>query len=225
MTIRAVEVKPHIPRVVPRPKDVIDEEMNRIRNRLVLIGKKPDEIKKELQVEQDKNGKEENDLNGAIVHYGYGAGENEGAGQSEVRLRQMFYCEREHGAISRKMKRRALLTDDEKQMIHDAKIDPSSVKKGYTEKDAQKLLELLEDAFPGIEKRDDTGNEQASLKKEVASHAMQSSLALAMAQSLDNCLGGLSDMPTVPAIQKRMHHTVTEGIRPQISQAEAKEWW
>ena len=74
VTLRAVEVKPHIPRVVPRPKDVIDEEMNKIKEKLKLLGKKPEEIKKDLQEKEDENVKEENDLNEAIVAFGYGKG-------------------------------------------------------------------------------------------------------------------------------------------------------
>ena len=46
----------------------------------------------------------------------HSTGENEGAGMKEVRLRQMFYCEREHGAITRKMKRRTLISEDEKKV-------------------------------------------------------------------------------------------------------------
>jgi len=231
VTLRAVEVKPQVPRVMPRPKDIIDEEMDKMKQRLVLLGKKPDEVRKNVQAKQEEIVKEENDLNGAIVAYGYGKGENNGAGQKEVRLRQMFYCEREHGAISRKMKRRTLLTDDEKEMMNDAKIDPSSLKRSYGEDERQKLLELLDVNFPGIEKEDTTDNEgdntgsESSLAK--ASLATESGLAkasLAMAQSLDICLGELTAKPTVPGVQQQLRHTFPKGIRPPVTKNEAKEW-
>lgn len=75
VTLRAVEVHPNVPKVVPRPKDVIEEEMNKIKERFKLLGKKPEEFMKELKAKEEENLKEENDLNKAIVAYGYGKGE------------------------------------------------------------------------------------------------------------------------------------------------------
>lgn len=74
VTLRAVEVKPQVPRVIPRPKDVIDEELNKIKDKLSLLGKKPDEIMKDLKAKEEEIVKEENNLNEAIVAYGYGKG-------------------------------------------------------------------------------------------------------------------------------------------------------
>ena len=74
VTLRAVEVKPHVPRVIPRPKDMIDAKMAKMKERLQLLGKKPEDIKKDLKAKEDEVVKEENDLNEAIVAYGYGKG-------------------------------------------------------------------------------------------------------------------------------------------------------
>ena len=74
VTLRAVEVKPNIPRVIPRPKDVVDEEIKHIKDQLKLLGKKPEEIKKTLKEKEDEQTKVDNDLNSAIVMYGYGKG-------------------------------------------------------------------------------------------------------------------------------------------------------
>ena len=70
VTLRAVEVKPQLPRVIPRPKDVIDEEMHKMKERLIMLGKKPEDLH-DKEMEHDK---EENDLNQAIVAFGYGKG-------------------------------------------------------------------------------------------------------------------------------------------------------
>ncbi|KAL7539002.1 hypothetical protein ACHAXR_008952 [Thalassiosira sp. AJA248-18] len=233
VTLRAVEVKPQVPRLVPRTKDIIDEEMSKMKDRLSQLGKKPEDIKKDLQAKEEDIAKEENDLNEAIVAYGYGRGENEGAGHSEVRLRQMFYCEREHGTISRKMQRRSLLTEDEKEMINDATLDPSSLTKGYDKEEEQKLLTLLDLNFPGIEKDDDDDSKGAfpNLGAEAGAvntfSAVGDSLAkasLGLAQSLDTCFAELAEKPTVPLVQKRLQRTTADGMRPPVTKNAAKEW-
>jgi len=244
VTLRAVEVHPNIPRVVPRPKDVIDEEFNKFKEKLKLLGKKPEEIKKDLQAKEDEILNEENDLNKAIVAYGYGKGENQGAPQSEVRHRQMFYCDREHGTISRKMKRRQPLTFNERRLVQDAMIDPSAFKKDYDKEDKQKMLDLIDLNFPGIEKENAVNNELSSPDADSsarmslntvsvaaiskndgsAANGTLAKASLAMAQSLDNCLGGLADKPTVSALQSRLCRTFTEGMASQVTRSAAKVW-
>ena len=76
------------------------------------------------------------------------AGEDQGAGINDVRLRQMFYDEREHKAIATRYKRRRQLNDEEKQLMRDARMDPSATIENRNEKDIQMLLDLN---FPGIE--------------------------------------------------------------------------
>jgi len=152
VTLCAVEVKPRVPRVI-RTKVKVDDVLDQVRDKYEQLGKHPDDIKKELQKKEAQLLKEENDLNWAIVHHGYGKGENDGAGQEELRLRQMFYCDREHNVIARKVNRRTALTYDEKEMMNDIQYDPTtSMKKKYNHKELQILLEQLAIAFPVIER-------------------------------------------------------------------------
>ncbi|KAL7552997.1 hypothetical protein ACHAWF_016241 [Thalassiosira exigua] len=233
VTLRAVEVKPNVPRVMPRPKDVIDEEMKKMKERLTLLGKSPEGIKMDLRAREEEIVKDENKLNAAIVR------ENDGAGQGEIRLRQMFYCEREHGTISRKMKRRAMLTNDERTMLNDCRVDPSVSAKGCGKKDQHQVLEMLDVVFPGIpgiekenffEESDTSGlgvssNIQMSLNagnNDSSNTLVKASLA--MASSLDVCLAGLTAKPTVAVLERQLRHTVTEGIRPHVTKSMAKEW-
>jgi hypothetical protein len=48
--------------------------MNKFQRGLKLLGKNPDVIKKELKAKEEEIAKDENDLNKAIVAYGYGKG-------------------------------------------------------------------------------------------------------------------------------------------------------
>ena len=137
----------------------------------------------------------------------------------------MFYCEREHGNISRKVKRRTILTDAEKQFIDDATIDPCSMtKKSYNEKEREKLLEQLDITFPGIEKDEEIMGEEAAKEEDSQVSDTLARASLAMAKSLDICLSGLTDKPTLPAVQQRLRHTFSEGMKSQVTKAEAKDW-
>lgn len=169
------------------------------------------------------------------------SGENEGAAEQEVHLRQMFYCEREHQNISRKVKRRKQITESQIKMINDAKIDPSSVKqKKYGDEEKRKLLELLDVTFPGIDKENPADDKDITVKEGTPLNANSAESAvnemdtvcdslkrasLRMATSLDNCFTGLTDYPTAQAVQQRQRHTITEGmIIPDISRSAAKDW-
>ena len=236
VTLRAVEVKPNIPRVIPRPKDMIDEEMKHLKEKLKLLGKKSEEVKKTLKEKEDEVMKEEHDLDGAIVSYGYGRGEDGGAGLNEIRLRQMFYSADEHSDITRKIKRRKSLTEIEKAFMADARIDPCATikrQKGYSKTEEQKLLHQLNINFPGI---DDSVNERTSsiegmdIMTTTRSESDISTLdespivkaSLSMAKSLDLCFHPAR--PTVPKVEQQMRHTITEGMKINCSISEYKSW-
>lgn len=157
-------------------------------------------------------------------------GENEGKGQESIRLRQMFYCEREHETISRKLKRRTVLTSVEKNMINDAQIDPSSIKKKvYTEEERRKVLEMLDFNFPGI---DSDGEDDPKVGEKVTAvntggtaaivHDSLAKVSIGLAKSLDKCL--ITDQPTVPAVRQRLNQTFSEGTRPNVTNKVAKQW-
>jgi len=237
VTLRAVEVKPNIPRVIPRPKDMIDEEMKHLKEKLKLLGKKSEEVKKTLKEKEDEVMKEEHDLDGAIVSYGYGRGEDGGAGLNEIRLRQMFYSADEHSDITRKIKRRKSLTEIEKAFMADARIDPCATikrKKGYSKTEEQKLLHQLSINFPGIE--DDSVNERTSSLEGmdfVTTTRSESDIStleetpivkasLSMAKSLDLCFHPARS--TVPKVEQQMRHTITEGMKINCSISEYKSW-
>ena len=65
----------------------------------------------------------------------------------------MFYCDREHQSLKRKIKqsRRTELTESAKVMILDAEIDPSVVRMTKKQKSERALKELLDLNFPGID--------------------------------------------------------------------------
>ena len=149
----------------------------------------------------------------------------------------MFYCEREHSALTRKMKRRSVLTDAEKDMMNDARIDPSASERrgSYSGESLQKLMGLLQENFPGIEDKSTTdvedgessnADDTASVEGADSVKLMDSfvNVSMAMAKSLDACLGELTEKPTVSKVRKQMHHSIAEGIKPDISQVEVKKW-
>ena len=236
VTLRAVEVKPNIPRVMPRPKDMIDEEMKHLKEKLKLMGKKSEEVKKTLKEKEDEVMKEEHDLDGAIVSYGYGRGEDGGAGLNEIRLRQMFYSADEHSGITRKIKRRKSLTEIEKAFMADARIDPcATIKRKKGKAEEQKLLHQLNINFPGIE--DDSVNERTSsiegmdVVTTTRSESDFSTLdespivkaSLSMAKSLDLCFHPARS--TVSKVEQQMRHTITEGMKSKYcSSSEYKRW-
>ena len=231
VTLRAVEVKPQVPRVI-RTKVRIDDELDLIRHNMEQIGKNRGEIKEELQAKEDQLMKEENDLNWAIVHYGYGKGENDGDGQSEIRRRQMFYCDREHNVIALKMKQRADLTDDEREMISDNLYDSTPMKKKYSHEELLRLLEQLENAFPVIEKANAIA-ERAFLSSTITARTKNgvgsgynafTKACLALAQSLDSCLGELTEKSTLLAVEQEVNNSLTDGTRPPITKNEVKMW-
>jgi hypothetical protein len=227
VTLRAVEVKPQVPRVI-RTKLKIEDELDLIRNKMEELGMNSDEIEQELQAKEDLLMKEENDLNLAIVHYGYGKGENNGVGQQEIRLRQMFYCDREHIAIVRKFDRRTALTDDEKEMVNDA----PGIKKKYDDEELQKLLKQLEDEFPVID-RATASAERSLLASTVAARSRSgvgkvqnscTNASLALAQSLDSCIGGLSERSTLVVVEQKLNDSSTVGPSATITKNEMKVW-
>ena len=150
------------------------------------------------------------------------------------------YCEGEQSVIERKVKRRTMITDFEKQMLNDSLIDPSTNReKSYSKEEKQRLLGLLNVNFPGIEKEDTPADEQQTTQNKGmtgSSVGINSSnndvtvadslarVSMSMAKSLDICLESLIKKPTVPKVEHRLRHTFTEGMRPQITTHEAKKW-
>ena len=74
VTLRAVEVQPEVPRVAPRPKDVVESEMKKFKENLSKLGKSKQQIAEETKAKEEALEQEDSDLNGAIVSYGMGKG-------------------------------------------------------------------------------------------------------------------------------------------------------
>jgi len=214
VTVRAVQVRPSkVPRMLLSPK--INEklgagkaEVKRFRDKLRSMGKDEEEVMKEVAKREEEINREESELDKAIVAYGYERNDDNEYGPKEIRLRQMFYCEREHESIIRKSKRRQPLTEDEMQLISDASLDPTSVtNKSYEKDELDELLRVLDINFPGI---DDeryvskvrefitsslspvSGSGEAipfSYDVEPTANDVFASMSLAMAKSLDKCFG------------------------------------
>ena len=119
-------------------------------------------------------------------------------------------------------------------MLHDAKVDPSSRKKSYSKEEQYQLLELLDLAFPRAEEDGDSvGDDGVSMKSETEESAEgdpnypRDSLAkasLSLAKSLDGCLAGLTNKPTLPVVQTQLRSTFAAGNRPNVTRVVAKDW-
>lgn len=253
VTVRAVEVKPNIPKVLPIPDvrlaesvDVVQSELIKVKDKLMLLGKPQEEIQRELNEKEAEISKRANDLDSAIVAAGFGKGEDEGASASEIRRRQMFYDSREHVSIRRKQKRRHQLSDDETQMINDARLDPSIGNRQKRVKESiSSMMSQLNAAFPGIERGDivpfeskshaaqtlplhsiDEGTEHDVIEND-ASKDTFAEVILAMATSLDKCLGEFVNTPTLPVVKQHLSRRSKSfhGVeRPTLTSSEAKLW-
>ena len=242
VTLRAVEVKPQLSKMMPRPMPVILDEIGMATNGIVKdlqrteakLNKNdlpPTEEQDDLRATEVQLIKEENELNDAIVTYGYGLGENDlEVAPLEIRLRQMFYCEREHGAIARKIERKSILCDDERAMIKDASADPSIGMKDYQDTNNLQWLERLCKNLPGMDNAATT-DEMASLES-VAAAASEKNYAgavytslekvsMAMATSLDKCFGEFMDNSAKFAVQSRLRQSSTH---PTVTNSEASAW-
>jgi len=242
-TLRAVEVKPQLSKMMLHPMPVIADKIASLKDNRVLNGMATDEIVKDLQATEDQlikdnsHGtekqlvkedfkameeqliKEENELNDAIVAYGCKIGEkDDGEAPKEIRLRQMFYCEREHGAIARKMERKSLLSDDERDMMKDARADPSIVKKDNRDKEHLERLEKLCKKLPGID------NVDAFDEAFTAARNSLERLSLAIATSLDICFGEVMEKSAKCALQSRLQQLSKVKCRPTVTKSEARAW-
>jgi len=228
VTLRAVEVQPEVPRVAPRPKDIVESEMRKFKENLNKLGKTKQQIAEETKAREEALEQEDSELNGAIVSYGMGKGEYEGLPQREIRLRQMFYCDREHQSLKRKIKqsRRTELTESAKVMILDAEIDPSVVRMTKKQKSERALKELLDLNFPGIDHAEEENVEGkwSSSKFDSPNENTLARVSLALAKSLDTCLGDVTDKPTVPDVERQMRRTYTEGMGANLTPKDIKAW-
>lgn len=256
VTLRTVEVKPRHSRMMTRPMPVIADKIPCVKDGHVLHRMAPEEIVKDLQTTEDQlfnknlpameeqiieddlqateeqQIKEENELHDAIVTYGYKQGENEDEiALKEIRLRQMFYCEREHSAIARKMERKSVLSDDEQEMINDARADPSIMKKDNSDKKHLKRLEQLCKKLPGMEDVD-TIDEPASLDTAACWEATDPGATLnslekvswTMAKSLDTYFGELMETSPRCAFRSRFLQNLTAKYPRRVTRSEAREW-
>ncbi len=284
ITVRAVEVKPQLPRLLPLPDlktedkiGPIENELAKFKTALLGMGKTEEDIKAEMEKKRDQVLEREADLDKAIITFGLGkgafnfliiftmvllnsinicsiqkTGENQGAGLDEIRHRQMFYDELEHKRVIRKIQRREVLGGVEKEIMRDAINDPSASISKNNENDIQMLLDLhfpgVEEGYSSLMKSKLSASQRQSLdtiEEGVHGNCKHSSLAdgedasvdhdhntiasvsLAMAQSLDSCLGEFIEKPTVPMVQEcanRGRRTVSNGDKPSITRKWTRQW-
>lgn len=181
VTVRAVQVKPgKVSRLPLSPKlnEKLSDtkvELQRFKDKMNSLGKSEEEISEEMKKREEQIKREESELDEEIKTYGYGKLDESDYGPSrEIRLRQMFYCEREHKSIIRKSLRRHPLTEDEVQLLSDANLDPSSAKQSYDPGDLSRLLHLLDIHFPGIEEDQFVSKVRKSLTSSLALQQEQS---------------------------------------------------
>ena len=138
----------------------------------------------------------------------------------------MFYCDREHLSSKRKQSRRKELTESAKIMILDAEIDPSVERVTKKQKSERALKELLDLHFPGIDhvEEEDIEGKWSSSKFDSSSVNTLARVSLALAKSLDACLGDITNKPTVPDVERQMRRTYTEGMDDMLTPKEIKAW-
>lgn len=249
VTVRAVQVRPSkVPRMLLSPK--INEklsagkaELKRFKDKLKSLGKDDEEVMKELAKREEEISKEESELDKAIVAYGYEKNEDSEYGPNEIRLRQMFYCAREHESIIQKAIRRLPLTADEIRLISDASLDPTSAtNKSYEMDELDELLRLLEINFPGIDDEmyvskmrksltsslsPGSGSEEAislSDDAEPSANDVFAAMSLAMAESLDKCFGDdIGATKTAEAVRQQIFTSST--MERKKLDADASKLW
>jgi len=263
ITVRAVEVKPQLPRLLPVPDlkvgqkvTPIENELTKFKTGLMGMGKTEEEIHAEVEKKRDQVLNREAELDKAIVAFGMGKGENQGAGLNEIRHRQMFYDELEHKRVIRKIQRREVLCRVEKDIMRDANNDPSAsiskkndndiqmlldvhfpgVEEGYSSLMKSKLLASKRHSLDTIEEGIHGNSERSSLAGLYADgtnasndhdHNIIASVSLAMAQSLDTCLGDIIAKPTVPMVQEsvnKIRRSVSVGDKPPITRKWTRQW-
>jgi len=249
VTVRAVQVRPSkVPRMLLSPKineklSAGKEELKRFKDKMKSMGKDEKEVTKEVEKRKEDIEREESELENAIVSYGYEEDDENGYGPQEIRLRQMFYCDREHESIILKSKRRAVLSEDEIRLISDASMDPTSVtNKSYQKDEMDELLNLLDIHFPGI----DDESYLSSLRESTTSTLSHSSvsgganpkpdnlgpaandvfasLTVAMAKSLDKCFGEDIGATKTAEVVKQKVFTASTLERKKLDAKASKLW-
>ena len=146
----------------------------------------------------------------------------------------MFYCKHEQKATTKRMKRRQALDDTFKEIMADAAIvGQEKTKHDYTEEELADLTKILDINFPGIDKKNTTisghtllptNSETGTSQNLSTANSILAKTSLAMAQSLDTCLGELTDKSTVSALQQNLQRTSVSGVSPTVNRSVAKEW-
>lgn len=250
VTVRAVQVRPSkVPRMLlsPRLNEKLSagkEELKRFKDKMKSMGKDEKEVAKEVEKRKEDIDREENELEKAIVSYGYEQNDENEHGPKEIRLRQMFYCDREHESIILKSKRRAVLSEDEMRLISDASMDLTSVTNNSYQKDEiDELLNLLNIHFPGIGDesylstlRESTTSSlshssvsgYATPKKSdnlgPAANDVFASLTVAMAESLDKCFGEDMGATKTAEVVKQKVFTASTLERKKLDAKASKQW-
>ena len=106
-------------------------------------------------------------------------------------------------------------------MILDAVVDPSVERVTKKQKSERALKELLDLNFPGI---DQVKEEDTESKHDSSSESTLARVSLALAKSLDACLGDVTDKPTVPDVERRMRRTFSEGMGTDVTPKDIKAW-
>ena len=227
ITIRAVEVKPHVPRVVipemPASLGVLQTELKNLTDLMKSMGKSQAEIDEALRQKEKEVSEREQTLNRAIISAGLGVGENGGANPDEIRMQQMFYDEREHKSVERKVKKKSRLSMSQKSMLQDARFDPAVANtNAYNNED--KILKLLSTHFPRVDESAVTPKRSNHQSK---SGDIRASVSLAIAESLDEHFGEHLDAPTVELVNQSLRqHTLLGHSHDESSMtaSEVKDW-
>ena len=232
VTVRAVEVKPQVPRVIMpempaslgATMDAIQSELKSVRDQMVSLGKTQSEIEEAVRKKEKELSERERALDRAIVDAGLDIGEYGGANPDEIRKQQMFYDEREHKSIERKVRRRRQLSVSEQSLLKDARFDPAAMGSTNAYNNEHKIVKLLSTHFPGVDETSVTPKHSNSTSKV---GDIRASLSLAMAESLDACLGEYLEAPTVDLVQQSLRQQSSLGHAhdgSQMTASEVKDW-
>jgi hypothetical protein len=232
VTVRAVEVKPQIPRIIMpgmpsssvATMDALRNEVRAVRDAMVSLGKTQSEIDEAVRKKEEEVTEREHALNRAIVDAGLGLGEYGGANPDEIRKQQMFYDEREHKSIERKVKRRGRLSISQQHLLKDARFDPAAMGSTNAYNNEDKIIKLLSTHFPGVDETSLTPKHNNSARNV---GDIRASISLAIAESLDTSFGEYLDVPTVELVQQSLRQQSSLGLAhdgSQITAYEVKEW-
>ena len=229
VTVRAVEVKPQVPRVtipeIPVSLSVLQNELKNVKETMMSMGKTQAEIDEALRQKEKEVSERERKLNQAIISAGLGEGEYDSSNPDEISTQQMFYDEREHKAIERKVKNRRRLSMSQRSLFRDARFDPTAMGSTNAYNNEDKILKLLRTRFPKVDKSSAVTPKHSNSQSKAGD--IRASLSLAIAESLDEHLGEHLDAPTVELVrQSLIQHTSLGHSHNEspITAAEVKEW-